>query len=602
MIQRDSSRVRRYFDAGAMPEPDEIVGDKPAWRESTILAWWATKTSSADLAGPRYRRPFTPAATPGMIAEWVLPFEGQGWSAGHQVHVRVFTAMDGGGPVVILQLLDGGGMHYNKQSELLITVVQDSSPVDLDVTDPQWIWLETYPWGDLAQYESVPPKLDLWDLNHTTDINGRSAIPTELDLLRMIGMPLDVFPPGLHTRETIAARTASGNSAFPTPILTDEAGIERVLNHLHTLSQYVEQPGPYRCAAAILADCLSNRVDELDAHARWVSSDILRDHRGPAAATLAVVRHPRTLSPDERGFLQKLMPATPYRVGTTPPPADSPWHRDRAVLRPGVAAELADIRLALLDPNLGEADPLRAALAAAEDAAIALLASANPQFRQTDRAPELHTYRADSPEVAGYLATLQALPADAEKLPRHLVRRARALVAEASNNYRPPSNVPQLWWDPAAEVMSCTYVVPAYASPPSYRTSVVTPPEPSVTMEWPATGALGDSLHSAGARLVAPSSDFGVYRPLFLVTNHAVRPVPGAGQVVWGVSSTDTLSRRVHRLFSTMAESNPYDWAGYPALKQTLLANGSGSLDVPVAQIMNRYSERAAPAGPQTPA
>lgn len=644
-IDRDPGRVTRYFQADLMPPPDEeLEGGAPAWRRSTIRSWWLQRGGQLPPvpANDRYHGQWTDTdLQPELLEEQLIDVEvGRGRPG--QLHVRVYRAMDGRGPVVILGWPKDSPYRWREEWHHLLPQVRAALVVDVEVEHPVWLVVraEYRQYLENAKDGRLPSEVTI------SDVDNHSATITAEDVARLIGQPFDVYPATLYTADVITARRASGDQDTPTPtaVLDDDADLGPRVRRLRALLHHIETAAPLRSdilafAAGVLAEDARHVNERLSHDAEFLNGCTSRfEEEPPGAGTtalhLAVFPQPRQLSPHEHHLVRTTAldpPLIESKVRLTDEEVRQTGEIERGIPRADAKDYLDGIRRVLMGHKYTNTSPIREALQVAEGIVAAVVHRADPEFARRDRLPRAEkTWSAGTPQMRAYLDQLDEV-AGITELPFELQRRAHALQNDdAAADWSDRS----LLFDQRSQLLALTGMEPSNldeerarrivrsnhtdidfiergeAMPTAVENALVTAymaDSPKVILEWPQAAQTNGIALLAHGRLVAPSAT-NIERPVFIKhADGSLQPLSLNGDThfhgfVWGVSSTDTISPAVHAF---LTDKPRRDWRTYeneaddPAfqayewLRTYLLKSGTGPLDVDGSPIVERYQALA---------
>lgn len=631
LIERDPARVTRYFAADQMPEPDETLeGGSPAWRRSTIRTWWLQRGGRFPaVTTHRYHGQWTDHGLESALLEEQVVDVSMGPQRVGRVHVRAYRGMDGAGPVVLLGRLNQHPWPRNDEWDEALAQISAALVVDVDLAQP--VWLEVGTESGTWRYAEHPSEGRVPSEVTISDIRDRRVPITPEDVARLIGRAFDVYPESMYLERAVVERRLSGDQdgLTPTPILDDTEGLGPRVRRFHAVVDQLDgnnRQGPIPFAAGVLASDLVSADDNVRTNVEfrrrhWIDD---QDEKASAVLRLAVVSHPRQLSPQERRLADKYtldppLVATEERVDISE--VESVGEMYRITLRPDARTALDDLRRELLAPDL--AAPLRDALEAAERLLADKAHRADRDFARQDRLPLAHTWGADSVVMSAYLSHLR--PVSVADLPLELKRRGMALDGY---EYTLDWTDRTLLLDERHQLLALTGSKPSHLDEWTARSLARShqfpndrPMTPAITqalvdayladrscvrLEWPQAAETDGRTLLAGSRIVAPAAT-DAERPVFI--HHAdgrLQPLSLNGDThfhgfVWGVSGTDTITPALHALMTSASrwERTPEDAPGreaYMWLCHFILESGSGPLDVPADAIIERYSNLPAAA------
>lgn len=594
-IGRSPSRISRYISDKAMPDPDATTaGGQPLWYPSTIDMWWLDRSPATNDTPdtPRWLRPIQPSGIqPELIEERIADVSHRYANEPHNVHLRIYRAVDSGTPLAIVE-----NMSTNIRTPIPLEPLRAAATTDLDRADPMWIRISTWVdhWGE--EWGRQPGlEIDLWTHNRGgwTPADTEPHPITTAAIARLIGQPLPIYPRELLTAETIAA-SAKTPAGQPVSVLTDPRHIAQSLAHLDAITtapSYNDDPA-LQYAAGVIATQTARHDDDLHS-----TRELPHYERRPlpAGTRRGAVAVPRTLLPPERSHVLE------HRFD--PPPRTDTYTATDTVttIAEPVVPTLRRLRRTYLnDAHLPA--PLREALTIAVDDLASAYRATQPDTARKE-APLIirrHTYDPTHWLIPAYLETAYR-PIDHDQIPDTLAHRAHQL-SDFENSYHDHEN--PRWWIRTDWTPEPTDDVPdqpalAYAHEDTYElkdwggTNRPTGPTTRyhLQLEWPPLRTPGVDVSSyAAAHLVAPPASPSVHRPVFLhdPTTGNLTPFPSDGRdgPAWGVSSTDMLTPDVlHWLGHDDYEVRRDHPETYEQLRWMLWGSGSAELNQPLPAI-----------------
>ncbi len=584
-----------------MPPPDaSTAGGQSLWLDSTVDLWWFDRTpSAADDDTPRWLRPIgSTSVTSELLDERIVPGRLIRGGEPARTHVRVYRAVDGGGPIVIIERLHSDDVNDLDELE----TIRAATTVDLDRTDPLWIQIRTWTtiWGTEVGEQ---PKLELdqiWIWKNGWEPNHRNKQPISASAIaRLIGQPLPLYPGKLIT-DAMLTKKAITPAGQPVSILDDPQGIELLLSHLQAVSQLPDysSDSALQYAAGVIATIAARRDEVLVSQREVYWAPELRTQM-PAGTCRGAVTVPRTLLAYERNDVKALQLDPPPRI-------DGPYEkgpdgrlRQLVTIDPRLIPALRRLRRRYLE-DIDLPVSARAALELVVDDLQLAYFVGDPIAAALEQ-PLLVREHGLDPRHWVVQAFLQAGydRVDHERIPPALAYRARRL--EPDNGFGGSAEKKQWWlrrdWRPEPDdapnqpALALTYETAVKASTWSSRARPAADyTDYTLHLEWsPLRQPAPESSIPSPVRLVAPPSSPSVYRPVFLYTDDAtVQQLPNDGKYgpAWGVSSTDQLTP------ATLLWLGYNDYAIrrkhpelYERLRWKLWGSGSDALDQPVDEL-----------------
>lgn len=631
-IDRSPARVTQYYRKGQMPEPDLHIGDdNPVWATSTIRSWWLSRGGAIPGDSKRYHQTWdtVDGVAAELLEEEVLSVEGRFRDPG-RIHVRVYRAMDGRSPVILLGIpgtryadVIPGDWPQIKQG------ISRQLETDTELEPALWILVSdrsTDSYSSAARTGAVPSQVVLVDL----DDPDVSVLPA--DIARLIGQPVEVFPQEYYTEDAIAHRRISADRQdAPTTITIDAAGLGKVLRQMRTLAQASQdardpaQVDALRFGAGVQADRALQLGQDAKVSARLYDLPFNRDPQaGADDVALAIRVRDRDLSLAEEHLVQSLELDEPLQSRDLETERTTS-HGLHYIVRADLYHQLTALRRVLMDPDLPEDSAVRAALTDSERIVADIARRNNRLFERDDRQPMAVTHD-DQDVVSIYLDQLQPVSSVAS-LPYELQRRAKLLLAYEYAQWEHR----KLLLDPARGLLAVRGVEPSNLSPETARDFAVSnwratrqairgerpstewleretrhylADRPKAYLEWPTAPTFITTADFARSRLVAPPASISVERPVFLrAPDDTLVPLPLAQTNfrghVWGVSGTDSISRAVHWV---LTDAETRDWQAYPNeaddpglaayrhVTATFAAYGGEAVDIDCGRIAQVYA------------
>ncbi|NKS56153.1 hypothetical protein GS504_01910 [Rhodococcus hoagii] len=514
------------------------------------------------------------------------------------VHVRIYQGVDGAGPVVLLSPLRGDRVHLaDRQVDAIRASVNQISPVELEFTEHPCVWfllVSGRSYSSAWSEEIQAPRVEVTDVSpgirqqqkvHPSAEYARRRDATAADVARLVGRPFDVFPEELYTPDAVESRVPYADTAAATGVETDERGLSCLIGELTTVLNHLDEHPSYGFAAQVLADQALHRHREIVKSQQFLERQIASGSRSldtESYTRLAVHPQPRRLNLAELQLVQQHQPTTPI-VGEYA--EASPFDTVFAyTVHPDTTAWHGTIT-AFLDATFGPdhtTKPEYQALVHAQEILSEALASADPDHRDRYWRPSSGQVMLTlgHPVLTSYLATLRRVD-DSTPLQPGDRRRLADLTGHAHG-----ATVAQ-YHDDANDLYIIEVVNERSSDYPN-----------QLLAEWPRRRLDPAVLEASDARIIAPDTTVGVYRPVFITTGGTWIPVPtGSRGFVWGVSSTDSLTPAILGILSLCSRLSPLNDAEREfestfdaSLRRLLTSNGTGDLDIPASDVISIYN------------